>query len=163
MNPRAEEQMDTHFQADRSTPRVDLCSLSVSILYKLIPEPKNLIPPNKPHIGKILNLSKGGVCIEGPLPHPSLMLPLGRGDYLIGINIVDGDEIIIKALGQVRWIYVLSPGKYRFGLQFVKLSPEHRTALSTYLIKKQIRKITGRVSGSKVRNLRSKSRQTLAW
>lgn len=142
MNHRAEEYRETTLtNANRSAPRVDFKKRRVSILYKLISDSCEC--SDDVCEARLIDLSIGGLCAEGSLPS-DCMMSLGDGEILVGCNLMTDGEEPIKLLGQVRWLNRISSDRYRFGLQFVKLQPEHAIRLKNFLIQNQLFRITGR-------------------
>ncbi|MDC3378721.1 PilZ domain-containing protein [Planctomycetota bacterium] len=94
--------------------------------------------------GSISNLSKGGALFTGPIPDSSWLPKLGTGQVLIGMNVMIPDGRPIKCLASLRWtrpgeFVPDGEGSYELGVQFEQLEPEHRNALSKFLIGYQIR------------------------
>jgi hypothetical protein len=145
MTYRAEDRVEAQVNAQRVSIRVNLSKRKVVAMYKLIPPPMSGIEPGSVLEGKVHDISSDGISLEGELPDPSYVLRLGQGDFLIGVNIL-ADCGMIKALGQVRWVDVLKPGKYKIGLQFIKLEQQHKATLEKFLIRNQLHKMTGRYS-----------------
>jgi len=88
--------------------------------------------------GRLLNLSRGGLLFEGPIPDPDWVLPLGEEKIYIGCNLLIYSTETIKALARVRWLAPSSKGLFKLGLEFIKIDSENVAKLDKFLIRSQI-------------------------
>lgn len=124
--------------SSRRSIRVDLKTLEIKIRYKFFSNLEDL-QSNKIFDGMIIDLSKGGAQIKGPIPKGTWLGALGSGSIHIGCNILLDADTAIKTLARVRWAKPLQEAECYLGLEFVQMADDQRELLNHWLVRHQIK------------------------
>jgi c-di-GMP-binding flagellar brake protein YcgR len=123
----------------RKSIRIDLSRYNHIFKYKLLAPGRKL--PDEVFRGQLINLSKTGAQICGPIPSLKLFSKMGDEQVLIGCNF-PLRENMVKVLARVRWAESSpSHGKtcHHMGIEFIKISENDKRILSNFLIHRQIK------------------------
>ena len=87
--------------------------------------------------GTTTNLSMGGLLMTGPIPNLDWVKDLLLGRINVGLNFaLPGYDFPIKALSKMNWVEAKDEDaiSFQFGLRIVDMPPDHRRAMSEFLI-----------------------------
>lgn len=91
--------------------------------------------------GSTVNISTGGVLLDGKLPDPSYVVELLAQRIRIALNMaIPGDTAPVKAIARAAWIERLEEksGIFPMGLSFDEISDGDRSRIQRFTIKSQI-------------------------